>query len=88
VTKVLPAIFPLLKSNAPIIVLIKPQFEVGKGEVGSGGIVRDTQKQARVVDEVNRFAKDLGFNNLGVIESPIRGAEGNLEFLALYGLPI
>ena len=88
VTKVLPAIFPLLKSNAPIIVLIKPQFEVGKGEVGSGGIVRDTQKQARVVDEVNRFAKDLGFNNLGVIESPIRGAEGNQEFLALYGLPI
>lgn len=88
VTKVLPAIVPLLKAGGRLVVLIKPQFEVGKGEVGSGGIVRDSEKRARVVDEVNRCAADLGFKNVGVIESPIKGAEGNVEFLALYGLAV
>lgn len=85
-TKVLPAIVPLLKAEGRLVVLIKPQFEVGKGEVGSGGIVRDAEKRARVVAEVNRCAADLGLKNVGVIESPIQGAEGNVEFLALYGL--
>jgi 23S rRNA (cytidine1920-2'-O)/16S rRNA (cytidine1409-2'-O)-methyltransferase len=84
VTKVLPAIVPLLTSPARLIVLIKPQFEVGKGEVGSGGIVRDPDKRKRVVDEVNGSALALGLHNLGIIESPIAGAEGNIEFLALY----
>jgi 23S rRNA (cytidine1920-2'-O)/16S rRNA (cytidine1409-2'-O)-methyltransferase len=54
--------------------------------VGSGGIVRDAEKRARVIDEVNQCAADLGLDNMGVIESPIQGAEGNVEFLALYGL--
>ena len=83
-TKVLPAIAPLLSQQGALIVLIKPQFEVGKGEVGSGGIVRDAEKRARVVDEVNQFAVSIGLQNDGVIESPIQGAEGNVEFLALY----
>jgi len=74
----------LLKADGKLVVLIKPQFEVGKGEVGSGGIVRDAEKRARVVEEVNRCAADLGLNNTGVIESPIKGAEGNIEFLAGY----
>ena len=83
-TKVLPAIVPLLSEQGALIVLIKPQFEVGKGEVGSGGIVRDAEKRTRVVEEVNQFAASLGLRNEGIIESPIQGAEGNVEFLALY----
>ncbi|HYJ88536.1 MAG TPA: TlyA family RNA methyltransferase [Pyrinomonadaceae bacterium] len=83
-TKVLPAIVSLLPDSGRLIVLIKPQFEVGRGEVGKGGIVRDPQKHARVIDEVNRAASELGLVVGKVIESPIRGAEGNVEFLALY----
>ena len=84
VTKVLPAIVPLVRESGAIITLIKPQFEVGRGEVGGGGIVRDAAKRLRVVDEVNAAAKALGLSVVNVIESPIQGAEGNVEFLALY----
>lgn len=84
VTKILPALRDLLRDDARIIVLIKPQFEVGKGEVGKGGIVRDPQSQERVVVEINRFADRTGFDVIGTIESPITGAEGNREFLACY----
>lgn len=83
-TKILPAIVPLLKENAHLILLIKPQFEVGRGEVGKGGIVRDPQKHLRVIEEVSKAAKELGLLERNVIESPIRGADGNVEFLALY----
>lgn len=83
-TKILPAIFELLTNTGRLITLIKPQFEVGRGEVGKGGIVRDRQKHARVIDEVNRAAKNLGLQVRSVIESPIHGADGNVEFLALY----
>ena len=83
-TKVLPAIVPLLTDSGRLIVLIKPQFEVGRGEVGKGGIVRDPEKHARVIEEVNRAASELGLQVGKVIESPIRGAEGNVEFLVLY----
>jgi 23S rRNA (cytidine1920-2'-O)/16S rRNA (cytidine1409-2'-O)-methyltransferase len=83
-TKILPAIVPLLADTGYFIALIKPQFEVGRGEVGKGGIVRDPRQHARVVDEVNAAADQLGLKVRGVIESPIHGAEGNVEFLALY----
>jgi 23S rRNA (cytidine1920-2'-O)/16S rRNA (cytidine1409-2'-O)-methyltransferase len=83
-TKVMPAIVPLLTTEARLVTLIKPQFEVGRGEVGRGGIVSDPLKHARVVAEVNEAARALGLNVRGVIESPVRGADGNLEFLALY----
>lgn len=83
-TKIFPAIADLLTEGGRLITLIKPQFEVGKGEVGKGGIVTDPAKHARVVEEVNRGAKEFGLGVRGVIESPIRGADGNLEFLALY----
>ena len=83
-TKILPAIVPLLTDSGRLILLIKPQFEVGRGEVGKGGIVRDPEKHARVIEEVNRSADELGWKVMKVIESPIRGAEGNVEFLALY----
>jgi 23S rRNA (cytidine1920-2'-O)/16S rRNA (cytidine1409-2'-O)-methyltransferase len=84
VTKILPALVPLLKNNGRIIMLIKPQFEVGKGEVGKGGIVKEPEKHSRVVESVNRFASSLGLKVVGVIDSPILGAEGNKEFLSLY----
>jgi len=84
VTKILPAVVPLIKSGGRMIVLIKPQFEVGKGEVGKGGIVREPEKHKRVITEVNAFAANIGLTNTGMIESPILGAEGNREFLALY----
>ena len=83
-TKIMPAIVPLLIKTGLMIVLIKPQFEVGRGEVGSGGIVRDAAKHARVMNEVNDAAIELGLKVAGVIESPIRGGDGNVEFLAIY----
>ncbi len=83
-TKVMPAIVDLLTETGSLIVLIKPQFEVGRGEVGRGGIIRDAEKHARVVEEVNRAAEELGLQVGGVMQSPIQGADGNVEFLALY----
>ncbi|HLL77740.1 MAG TPA: TlyA family RNA methyltransferase [Pyrinomonadaceae bacterium] len=87
-TKVLPAVVPLLKPGARAVVLVKPQFEVGKGEVGKGGIVKDPAQHARVVEEVNNAARELGLVVRGVVESPVLGAEGNREFLALYELTV
>jgi 23S rRNA (cytidine1920-2'-O)/16S rRNA (cytidine1409-2'-O)-methyltransferase len=85
-TKILPALVPLLTSAGQLIALIKPQFEVGRGEVGSGGIVRDPAQRDRVVQEVTDFAATVGLMRRGLIESPIHGAEGNVEFLALFGV--
>ena len=84
VTKILPALPPLLKETGKIIVLIKPQFEVGRGEVGEGGIVRDSEKHLETIKKINDFADNLNLQNLGTIESPILGAKGNKEFLACY----
>lgn len=84
VTKILPALVSLLKANGKIITLIKPQFEVKKGEVEKGGIVRDEEKHQRIIKEVNQAAGKIGLQVLTTIDSPILGAEGNKEFLALY----
>ena len=83
-TKIVPAVVPLLTNSGLIIALIKPQFEVGKGEVGKGGIVKDPVQHQRVIGEVNTFAQSLGLKVMSVIESPIAGADGNVEFLGLY----
>lgn len=83
-TKVMPALIALLAQAGRLITLIKPQFEVGRGEVGSGGIVRDPEKHVRVIAEVNQAATHLGLRAVGLIESPLQGADGNREFLALY----
>jgi 23S rRNA (cytidine1920-2'-O)/16S rRNA (cytidine1409-2'-O)-methyltransferase len=79
--KVFPAVATLLAPDADVIALIKPQFEVGKGEVGRGGIVADPAKHRRVIEEIITAAAGEGLWGIGLIESPIRGAEGNREFL-------
>ncbi len=79
--KVLPATLPLLTANGQVVALIKPQFEVGRGEVGKGGVVRDEAKQQMVVDNIKELAVGLGCQVLGVTESPILGPKGNREFL-------
>lgn len=64
-----------------VVLLVKPQFEVGKGEVGKGGIVREPEKRAAAVDRVESFAREAGYVALGRMASPVAGAEGNQEFL-------
>lgn len=82
--KIFPSVVPLLKPGASMVVLIKPQFEVGRGEVGSGGVVRDPEKRLNAMKNVNEFAASLGLRTEKTIESPITGAEGNVEYLAHY----
>lgn len=79
--KVLPATLILLKDEAVIIALIKPQFEVGRGEVGKGGVVRDAIKHREVITAISSVAENLGLKVRGVTESPILGPKGNREFL-------
>jgi len=82
---VLPAVlqsaFPTDPTGRKLVVLIKPQFEVGKESVGKGGIVRDEAAQQASVEKVRASAVALGASKLDVIDSPILGAEGNREFL-------
>ena len=78
---ILPVLPPLLAPGADVIVLVKPQFEAGREEVGKGGIVRDAEVQARVVEEVASAADRIGLRRMALVESPITGAEGNREFL-------
>jgi 23S rRNA (cytidine1920-2'-O)/16S rRNA (cytidine1409-2'-O)-methyltransferase len=78
---ILPSIPPLLAPGGDVVVLVKPQFEAGRGEIGKGGIVRDPDVHARVVEEVTAAADALGLGRVGLIESPIAGMEGNREFL-------
>ena len=80
---VLPAVIRLTAIPATIIALIKPQFEIGKGMVGKGGIVRDPGDRAAVVNDVLDFAAGLKLASSGFIESPIKGAAGNQEYLTL-----
>lgn len=83
--KVLPAVINLLKPDGRIIALIKPQFEAQRHEIGRGGIVREEKVHQRIVDQLKAFMREQGFETVGVIESPVRGAaSGNLEFLAYF----
>lgn len=85
-TLILPAMVKVLKSaTGALIVLVKPQFEAGKGQVGKGGIVRDAALHQAACSKVQAAAEELGFETQ-IMESPITGAEGNKEFL-LYGRP-
>jgi 23S rRNA (cytidine1920-2'-O)/16S rRNA (cytidine1409-2'-O)-methyltransferase len=88
-TLVLPAVlaaaFPNREHGKQVVVLVKPQFEVGRGRVGKGGIVRDSAAQAEAVEQVRAKLLELGCQHTDVMASPILGAEGNREFL-LYGV--
>jgi 23S rRNA (cytidine1920-2'-O)/16S rRNA (cytidine1409-2'-O)-methyltransferase len=79
-TLILPALPPLLASRADLLVLVKPQFEVGKGQVGKGGIIRDPALHQEAVAKVSRKLLELGFSQLASAESCLVGAEGNREF--------
>jgi 23S rRNA (cytidine1920-2'-O)/16S rRNA (cytidine1409-2'-O)-methyltransferase len=71
---------PLLRPGGQMVILIKPQFEVGKGQVGKGGIVREPQLHAAACERVTRAVRECGFQT-ELMESPILGAEGNKEFV-------
>ena len=84
VLKVMDAIDALLKDEGKLIVLIKPQFEAQKHEVGRGGIVRDEKVRQAVVSQVTQGIIEHGYQLQGVIESPITGTDGNIEYLAYF----
>ncbi|MGH7929827.1 MAG: TlyA family RNA methyltransferase, partial [Candidatus Binatia bacterium] len=84
---VLPAVKRLLEPGAEVVALIKPQFEVGKGQVGKGGVVRSAEAHRRVVEEIQDAAAALGFLLHGIVESPLLGPKGNKEFLIHLRLP-
>ena len=80
-TKVLPALAAAAQENAKFLLLIKPQFELERGEVGKGGIVREPKLQERAIERVRKAAEACGMRVLGVQPSRLPGAEGNQEFL-------
>ena len=79
--KVLPSTTALIKPGSDIIALIKPQFEVGKGQVGKGGVVRDPDQHAQVIEKIKLVAAQAGCQVVQLCESPILGTKGNREFL-------
>ncbi len=78
---IIPAVRQLLRPDAEIVCLIKPQFEAGREDVGKKGVVRDSEVHVRVVEEILSFAEDEGLSVMGVDYSPIRGPEGNIEYI-------
>ncbi len=82
-TRILPPMFDTLKDDGQIVCLIKPQFELNRGDISKGGIVRDPALHQRAVDKIHDFVtKELEFQWIKCIDSPITGMEGNKEFLA------
>jgi len=83
---VLRAVLRIAAAPAEVIALVKPQFEVGKGRVGKGGVVRDEELRRAALEGILRFAAEAGFEVAGAIESPLKGPAGNREFLAMMRL--
>ncbi len=79
--KVVPKVLEFLQPEGEMIALIKPQFEVGKGEVDKGGVIKDTAKRERTVEQVKVELGALGLNIIGTMQSPITGQKGNIEYL-------
>ena len=79
---VLPVIKTFLKASGQVLCLIKPQFEAGKDKVGKKGVVRDPQTHKEVLDDFVALTQEIGFKILGLTFSPVKGPEGNIEFLA------
>ncbi len=86
VTKVIPSIVRMLKEDSALLVLIKPQFEAEKGEVGRGGIIKDPQLHARVLGRFIRWVVEHDLRLKGLTASPILGSSGNREFFVLLKL--
>jgi 23S rRNA (cytidine1920-2'-O)/16S rRNA (cytidine1409-2'-O)-methyltransferase len=80
-TLVLPCVVRFLANEASVVALVKPQFEVGRGQVGRGGIVRDDGKRRAVADKIVALAEGIGLAPLGTLDSPILGQKGNREIL-------
>ena len=78
---ILPRVPQLLRSNADVVALVKPQFEAGRSEVGKGGIVSDPGVHERVIEQVAGSAERVGLRRAALAESPVTGSEGNREFL-------
>ena len=83
-TLVMPSVVPLLRGDATVVVLVKPQFEVGKGQVGTGGIVRDDAQREAVTKKVIDCGARLGLQVQGVLDSPVKGRKGNREILVSF----
>ncbi|MBP1554464.1 MAG: TlyA family RNA methyltransferase [Oscillospiraceae bacterium] len=79
---IIPALIPLLSDSAEAVILIKPQFEAGRGKVGKNGVVRDAGVHQEVLENVAGFLEENGFGITGLTYSPIKGPKGNIEFLA------
>lgn len=80
-TKVLPSVTGVMADSAELVTLIKPQFEAGRGQVGKGGVVRDAAVRDQVVELIRQCGIGLGLDMVGVIESPLKGPAGNIEYL-------
>ena len=80
IEKFLPQLLGFLKGRGSLVALIKPQFEVGKGEVGKGGVVKDPALHQKVIERISAFCLKLGLSIRGVVESPLLGPKGNKEF--------
>lgn len=83
VLKILPKVTEFIHDSSQIVCLIKPQFESAKGEVGKGGVIRDDAKRRQILQRTTEGIDALGYKVLDIIESPIAGQKGNIEFLAL-----
>ena len=83
-THIIPAVYNCLASSGEFVLLIKPQFEVGRAGLGKGGIVKDDKVRDKAVISVVEFAEKIGFEAVGVIKSSIIGGDGNVEFLAYF----
>ena len=81
---IIPAVYSVLAPGGSYVCLIKPQFEVGRSGLNKKGIVKNDSLRKKCVDEVLQFAKVVGFDTLGLIESPILGGDGNIEYLAFF----
>lgn len=86
-TLILPSVFAILKPGAELVSLIKPQFEVGRNGVGKNGIVKDEKVRRSAKERVCGFAESIGFSLVGTVESPIKGGDGNIEYLAYFRKP-
>lgn len=80
VVKFLRNILPMMSDGGEIVALLKPQFELGRGEIGKGGVVRERPKHQQVLDRISHFSGSIGLKVKGTMESPLLGAKGNREF--------